>query len=53
MTSLDAADGSVGGICAWYSIIHIPLNTLPSVFGKFHCVLALGGLALLAFQVGH
>jgi SAM-dependent methyltransferase len=52
MTALDIEDGSVGGICAWYSIIHIPDEHLPGVFGEFHRVLAAGGLVLLAFQVG-
>jgi ubiquinone/menaquinone biosynthesis C-methylase UbiE len=52
MTSLPIADGSVGGVCAWYSIIHIPDNHLPGVFAQFYRVLAPGGLVLLAFQVG-
>ncbi len=52
MTSLDVADCSVGGICAWYSIIHIPDENLPGVFEEFHRVLVPGGLVLLAFQVG-
>lgn len=52
MTSFDAADGSVGGICAWYSIVHIPDEHLASVFEEFHRVLVPGGLVLLAFQVG-
>jgi ubiquinone/menaquinone biosynthesis C-methylase UbiE len=52
MTNLDAADESLGGICAWYSIIHVPDEHLPSVLGEFHRVLVPGGLALLAFQVG-
>jgi SAM-dependent methyltransferase len=52
MTSLDVADSSVGGICAWYSIIHVPDSHLAGVFGEFHRVLVPGGLVLLAFQVG-
>jgi ubiquinone/menaquinone biosynthesis C-methylase UbiE len=52
MTRLDVADGSVGGICAWYSIIHVPDTHLAVVFGEFHRVLVPGGLVLLAFQVG-
>jgi SAM-dependent methyltransferase len=52
MTALDIEDGSVGGVCAWYSIIHIPDEQLPGVFGEFHRALAAGGLVLLAFQVG-
>jgi SAM-dependent methyltransferase len=52
MASLDLAGGSARGICAWYSIIHVPDQHLADVFGEFHRVLAPGGLVLLAFQVG-
>lgn len=52
MTSLDVADSSVGGICAWYSIIHVPDSHLAGVFREFRRVLVPGGLVLLAFQVG-
>jgi SAM-dependent methyltransferase len=52
MTDLDVADASVGGVCAWYSIIHIPDEHLAGVLGEFRRVLAPGGLMLLAFQVG-
>jgi ubiquinone/menaquinone biosynthesis C-methylase UbiE len=52
MTSLEAADSSVGGVCAWYSIIHVPEDQLAGVLGEFHRVLIPDGLVLLAFQVG-
>jgi SAM-dependent methyltransferase len=52
MTALDLPDGALGGIVAWYSIIHIPQERLPEVFAEFHRVLAPGGHLLLAFQVG-
>lgn len=52
MLDLDVADGSVGGVCAWYSIIHVPDTHLPGVFAEFHRVLAPGGVVLVAFQVG-
>lgn len=52
MTDLDAPNGSVGGVCAWYSTIHIPDGHLDEVFDEFSRVLVPGGLALLAFQVG-
>jgi SAM-dependent methyltransferase len=52
MLSIDANDGSVGGVCAWYSIIHVPDTHLTGVFAEFHRVLASTGRVLLAFQVG-
>jgi ubiquinone/menaquinone biosynthesis C-methylase UbiE len=52
MTGLDFADGHFHGICAWYSVIHIPDEQLPDVFAEFHRVLRPGGWALVAFQVG-
>jgi SAM-dependent methyltransferase len=52
MLALDLPDGSLGGIMAWYSIIHIPEDRLPAVFAEFHRVLAPGGHVLLAFQSG-
>jgi SAM-dependent methyltransferase len=52
MTSLDLPDGDLGGLLAWYSIIHIPKEHLPGVFAEFHRVLAPGGHVLLAFQLG-
>jgi SAM-dependent methyltransferase len=52
MTSLDLPDGAAGGIVALYSTIHLPPESLPVAFSEFHRVLAPGGHALLAFQVG-
>ncbi|MGH3830167.1 MAG: class I SAM-dependent DNA methyltransferase [Pseudonocardiaceae bacterium] len=52
ITAVDAADGALGGIVAWYSIIHTPPEDLPVVFAEFHRALAPGGHLLLAFQVG-
>lgn len=52
MLDLDADDGSVVGLCAWYSIIHVPDTHLPRVFAEFQRVLAPDGVVLLAFQVG-
>ncbi|GHJ39666.1 class I SAM-dependent methyltransferase [Streptomyces sp. TS71-3] len=52
MTALELADGELGGIVAWYSIIHIPPEALPTVFSEFHRVLAPGGHLLLGFHVG-
>jgi SAM-dependent methyltransferase len=52
MLALDVPDGSLAGIVAFYSIIHIAPPELPRVFAEFHRVLAPNGLALLAFHLG-
>jgi SAM-dependent methyltransferase len=52
LAALDLADGAVGGIVAWYSIIHTPPAHLPAVLAEFRRVLAPGGHVLLAFQAG-
>ncbi|MET8611402.1 class I SAM-dependent methyltransferase [Streptomyces misionensis] len=50
MTSLDIPDGSLGGLLALYSTIHVPDSHLPGDFAGFHRALAPGAPALLAFQ---
>jgi SAM-dependent methyltransferase len=52
MTDLELADGVLGGIVAWYSIIHTPPEFLPAVLCEFHRVLGPDGLLLLTFQTG-
>lgn len=52
MTDLDVADGSVGGVCVGYAIIHIPDDDLTGVFAEYHRVLDPCGSVLPAFQVG-
>lgn len=52
MTDLDLPDGTLSGVVAWYSIIHIPDEELPHVFAEFYRILAPGGRLALAFQVG-
>jgi SAM-dependent methyltransferase len=52
MMALDLEDGVLGGIVAWYSIIHVPAERIPGVFAEFHRVLAPGGYVQLGFQVG-
>jgi len=52
MLALDLADGSVGGLVAYYSTIHVPDDLLPEVFAEFERVLAPGGHLLLVFQAG-
>jgi SAM-dependent methyltransferase len=52
LTDLDLPEGTLGGIVALYSIIHVPDEHLPGTFAEFHRVLAPGGHVLLAFQCG-
>jgi SAM-dependent methyltransferase len=52
LLALDLADGTLGGVLAYYSIIHVPDDRLPGVFVEFCRVLAPGGYLLLAFQAG-
>jgi SAM-dependent methyltransferase len=52
MTRLDITPGSVGGIVAFYSTIHLPPDLLPVALAEFARVLAPGGQVLLAFQTG-
>jgi SAM-dependent methyltransferase len=49
MDALDLADGELGGIVSWYSIIHATPDELPAYFGEFRRVLAPGGHLLVAF----
>ncbi|MDX3004003.1 class I SAM-dependent methyltransferase [Kribbella solani] len=52
MTALDLPDASVGGVIAWWSIIHLPRDVVPQAFAEFHRVLAPGGVLLIGFHVG-
>jgi ubiquinone/menaquinone biosynthesis C-methylase UbiE len=52
MLALDLRDAILGGLLAWYTIIHLPRERLPEAFAEFTRVLAPGGLLLTAFQVG-
>jgi ubiquinone/menaquinone biosynthesis C-methylase UbiE len=52
MTALDQPDGSLSGLSAWFSIIHIPDEDLPGVLAGFHRVLTPGAPLMLAFQLG-
>lgn len=51
-TELPVADGSLGGILAWYSLIHTPPEDLPAVLAEFARVLAPGGSILIGFFDG-
>ncbi|MEV0176770.1 class I SAM-dependent methyltransferase [Streptomyces sp. NPDC050803] len=50
LTELDLPDGTLGGVLALYSLIHIPTGRLTAVFSEFRRVLVPGGQVLLAFQ---
>lgn len=50
MTDLDLPEGSLAGIVAMYSTIHVPLESLPGVFSGFRRALAPGGQVLVVFQ---
>jgi SAM-dependent methyltransferase len=52
MTDLDLADGSVAGIIAFWSVIHVPDHAMPGVFDQFRRVLRPQGLLLVGFHVG-
>ncbi|MFI5710519.1 class I SAM-dependent methyltransferase [Kribbella sp. NPDC051620] len=52
MLALELPDGSLGGVLAYYSIIHIPWELRGQVFAEFYRVLAPGGVLMLVFQIG-
>ncbi|MFG1924627.1 class I SAM-dependent DNA methyltransferase [Cryptosporangium sp. NPDC048952] len=52
MTRLSEPDGSLDGLNAWFSIIHIPDGDLPNVLAEFRRVLAPSAPLMLTFQVG-
>ena len=52
MAALDVGDASLGGLVAWYSLIHVPPPELPAVLAGFRRALRPGGHLLLGFQVG-
>jgi len=52
MRELPVADSSVGGIAAFYSVIHIPRQDVPAVLLEFRRVLVLSGRLLVAVHGG-
>jgi SAM-dependent methyltransferase len=52
MTDLDLADASAAGLLAWWSLIHVPDDEVPTVFAHFRRVLRPGSPLLLGFFVG-
>ncbi|MFG2568589.1 class I SAM-dependent DNA methyltransferase [Streptomyces sp. NPDC048567] len=53
MDALGLPDGGLGGIVAWWSILHTPPDLLPALFAEFRRVLAPGGRLLLGFHAGN
>lgn len=52
MTRLGLADGCLTGLLAWFSLIHVPDDEVPTVLAEFHRVLRPGGVVLLGFHAG-
>lgn len=52
MAELDVPDGSLAGLVAWFSVIHLPPDARPVVFAEFRRVVRPGGPVALAFQIG-
>ena len=49
---LPFAEGSIGGILSWYSLIHLPPADVPRVLAEFARVLVAGGGLLLGYFDG-
>lgn len=52
LRNLPYPDMHLGGVFAWYSVIHLAPGDLPGVFTEFFRVLSPGGYAMISFQVG-
>lgn len=52
LRALDAAAGSLGGLLAWYSLIHLPQKEIPSTLREFARVLRPEGHLLVGFFRG-
>jgi ubiquinone/menaquinone biosynthesis C-methylase UbiE len=52
MTDLDLPDTSVAGLVAWWSLIHVPDDEVPTVCRQFHRVVRPGGPLQIGFHVG-
>jgi SAM-dependent methyltransferase len=52
MTDLELADHCVTGVLAWFSLIHVPDDEVPTVLAEFFRVLRPGGALLLGFHAG-
>lgn len=49
---LDVGDGSVGGVLAWFSVIHTDPDQLDPVLAEFHRAICAGGSLVLGFFEG-
>jgi ubiquinone/menaquinone biosynthesis C-methylase UbiE len=52
MTDLRLGDASMAGLLSFWSLVHIPDDEIPAVFGQFRRVLRPGGPLLLGFHAG-
>jgi SAM-dependent methyltransferase len=52
MLALPFSDGSLAGLIAFYSIIHLDESELDAVFAEMRRVLEPGGLLLVSFHIG-
>lgn len=52
MRELPAADGVLGGLVAFYSVIHLPREQVPVALAEFRRVLRPGGVLLIAMHGG-
>jgi ubiquinone/menaquinone biosynthesis C-methylase UbiE len=52
LRALALADGSLGGVLAWYSPIHLPPAEMPQVLAELHRVLKPHGQLLMGFFKG-
>jgi len=53
MRALDLSPASLAAVVAFYSIVHFEPDELPAVMAELRRAMAPGGLALVAFHVGH
>ncbi|MEV0606168.1 class I SAM-dependent methyltransferase [Polymorphospora rubra] len=52
MTALDLADDCLTGLLAWFSLIHVPDDEVPTVLAEFFRVVRPGGVLLVGFHAG-
>ncbi|MCZ8377539.1 class I SAM-dependent methyltransferase [Mycobacterium sp. CPCC 205372] len=52
MRALDVPDGSLGGILAWYSLIHCEPTALAAVLAEFRRAMKQGGILVVGFFDG-